>query len=753
MFLAKSMGKESIEEHTDRLLQLFDAFLALYGDRFKPRDIALIKQAIIYHDLGKMNSAFQSYLYKKLGKKVPAIFANIEPYKMLEGRDIPHGILSGAFIRPKRLREKEGFDDEDITVLVTAVCNHHTRSIDCVEKINTIETIIHEDLQRLAEIYGKDFCKVNAIRKYNKLGVNNKYQEFSNSLWIRFALVKGILNKMDYAASARCRTTEYKPDNAKERVLKEFDLRKYSLRSCQEYLLDKGQDNVIITASTGMGKTEAALIWAGSDKTFYTLPYRVSINAIFQRLQDSNYYNKDKLVLLHSDAFNLLVEYEQEMLKENYSLEEAKSKYEQVRNFSYPFTICTVDQLFLFALRPLGSELAPATLSYAKIIIDEIQAYEPRLLAKILFGLYLINKLGGRFLIMTATLPPFIENFFLQKEINYLTAPPFFSKEIRHIVCIDGEEFNYDLIKKEAQNKKVLLICNTIDKAKEIFDKLGKEVKNINLLHSRFILKDRKIKEKEILDFAINTNVKVDKNFEKNVRKNTGIWITTQLVEASLDIDFDLLFTEMSTADSLLQRMGRCYRSRVYTNKTPNIFVYDTKNGIGGKVGIYDKDIYQRSVSFLMQYQNQPFYEEDKQQYIEQVYDIKEIKTTNYYKLFSEELEDLENLKNGFLKKKDAQKEFRNINAIEIIPYEFVKQANVFEDELLTLIKENRKQYAQEINDLKKSIRDLTLSVNPRNIRKFKITMNQKVFGYPICNNNYDSQRGLINYEDTERFL
>ena len=49
--------------------------------------------------------------------------------------------------------------------------------------------------------------------------------------------------------------------------------------------------------------------------------------------------------------------------------------------------------------------------------------------------------------------------------------------------------------------------------------------------------------ENEIIKFSDSEN-------------ETGIWVTTQLVEASLDIDFDVLYTEMSTADSLLQRMG-----------------------------------------------------------------------------------------------------------------------------------------------------------------------------------------------------
>ena len=83
-----------------------------------------------------------------------------------------------------------------------------------------------------------------------------------------------------------------------------------------------------------------------------------------------------------------------------------------------------------------------------------------------------------------------------------------------------------------------------------------------------------------------------------------GIWITTQIVEASLDIDFDVLFTEMATADSLLQRMGRCNRAGYKSTDQPNVYVYVNKSGVKdkGKRGIYDGDIYERSIKMLQRY-------------------------------------------------------------------------------------------------------------------------------------------------------
>ena len=79
------------------------------------------------------------------------------------------------------------------------------------------------------------------------------------------------------------------------------------------------------------------------------------------------------------------------------------------------------------------------------------------------------------------------------------------------------------------------------------------------------------------------------------LENETGIWVTTQLVEASLDIDFDVLYTEMSTADSLLQRMGRCNRKGRYIPDKANIHIYINANGVGVSRAIYNREIYTRS--------------------------------------------------------------------------------------------------------------------------------------------------------------
>ena len=83
---------------------------------------------------------------------------------------------------------------------------------------------------------------------------------------------------------------------------------------------------------------------------------------------------------------------------------------------------------------------------------------------------------------------------------------------------------NLDEIRLRGKNRKVLVICNTVSKAQKLYKKL--EGENVWLLHSKYIRRDRAFLERKIMGFSESGE--------------SGIWITTQIVEASLDIDFDI---------------------------------------------------------------------------------------------------------------------------------------------------------------------------------------------------------------------
>lgn len=118
------------------------------------------------------------------------------------------------------------------------------------------------------------------------------------------------------------------------------------------------------------------------------------------------------------------------------------------------------------------------------------------------------------------------------------------------------DEIIREVLQKAKDNKRVLVILNTVGFAQSVYDKLKNSAdeqlkERIFLIHSRYTLKDRENKE---FDYINN-------KFKNPKTEDVGkILVATQVVEASLDIDADILYTEMCPLDCLVQRMGRVLR-------------------------------------------------------------------------------------------------------------------------------------------------------------------------------------------------
>ena len=210
----------------------------------------------------------------------------------------------------------------------------------------------------------------------------------------------------------------------------------------------------------------------------------------------------------------------------------------------------------------------------------------------------------------------------------------------------DGE-MDIDEILESARGRKVLVICNTVRKAQSVYDSLREMNSNVKLLHAGFIRKHRDLLEKSIMDFSMQEGAE-------------GIWVTTQIVEASLDIDFDILYTEMCPIDSLLQRMGRCNRSGRYFPEHPNIIVYDTKNG---RKTIYDEVIYDESLHCIRKITSEVLSEKMKTECVNEVYGSPEIENSNYYKEIKDMLRHFETILFAEYSKSEADDSFRKIRS------------------------------------------------------------------------------------------
>ena len=540
-----------------------------------------------------------------------------------------------------------------------------------------------------------------------------------------------MLNKFDYTVSAGYEEAEIAVDLQEQKLKKSIEkcLEQYELKPAQQFMMEHKDESLVVVAPTGSGKTEAALLWLNGEKGFYTLPLKVSSNAIYNRVREK--YSYEDVALLHSDS---MAKY----LKE-YKQEEAGicEKYDRAKMLSQPLTVCTVDQLFKFVYRALGTEIFAATLKYSKLIIDEIQAYEPRVIATIVYGLSIIQKMGGKFAIITATFSPVLQYFMKECGLEY-SFEDFTSdveeKEInsRHRVKIHDSKIDksvYNEILEQGKHKKVLVICNTVLEAQRLYKELKGE--NVWLLHSRYLRRDRALLEKNIMEFSES-----DK---------TGVWITTQIVEASLDIDFDVLYTEMSTADSLLQRMGRCNRKGRYCPSEANIHVYASENGVG-KNSVYENDLYERALECLKKHleahKGKPFTEKMKTDYMNKVYNIEEIEGTQYFREIKEYLKLFKNIHPTEYPAKEA--EVRNINSITIVPERiYQEKKEVFDVGIEFLSKPNIGRETRSL--IKSKLQDLTLSLPI--YQKFPEKVDKKIIGNGRKRKVMDIHRATYKYE------
>lgn len=718
-YYAKSNPIETIKEHTDKLLENLEILRNKYGTKIikntnieKDRFWKLMEIICIYHDAGKVFSGFQNAIRKTV---------NMELIKTpFNNEEIKHEQISPMFVPCKKC----DITPEERKLVYQVIYYHHERNnIVHIDK-ELLKQIIEEEIKPNLERIEKSLKIEVADPKTFYLGLVEGQARIveGDDLYKDYCLMKGLLHRLDHCSSAMVKVEDETSDEISDFVERFIKDKGFEINNLQSFSLNNQDKNLMIVGSTGIGKTEGSLLWSKNDKTFFTLPLRISINAIYERILENIGYMHAGL--LHSTAIDYL---------EEKGDEQELSKIEQSRNLYEKITTCTIDQIFPFVFKYRGYEKIYATLSYSKVIIDEIQAYSPEIVAVILKGLQMINNLGGKFMIMTATLPRIYKEKLKDMGIEF-EYQEFIKNTKRHRIKLCDKKIDEDLdeIYKKSQTKKVLIIVNTVNKAIELYDKLKQiGADNISVLHSRFKQEDRSQKEKCIKEFS-------------NKKEERGIWITTQIVEASLDIDFDLLYTEMSTLDSLFQRLGRCYRSRVYEEQEPNVCVYiqDT-SGVGY---IYDKEIYEKSISLLEKYDGEILEEKIKIELVDKLYSKEMLEGTEFYKNFKKSFLILDNIVDYETSKKDAQKILRNIDNIEVIP------KSVYDENLYLFEKYESEKDLKEKSEIKRELNKLFISISKSN--KWKLS--DYIIECPYIKNKYiidikyDKEIGLLLKTDEE---
>ncbi|MFY1652760.1 CRISPR-associated helicase Cas3' [Solwaraspora sp. WMMB762] len=352
--------------------------------------------------------------------------------------------------------------------------------------------------------------------------------------------------------------------------------------------------HLLLRAPTGTGKTEASLLWAaaqvadlapavgGVPRVFYTLPYLASINAMARRLgallgdDDLIGVSHSRAASYHLAAAICAEDEPADGIRDDderrvAAARKAVSRAAATRLFRETVRVSTPYQLLRGALA--GPVHAGIVLDSANsvFILDELHAYEPVRLGYIVASAQLWERLGGRVAVLSATLPTALAELFgaaMRAPVHRVSAEPGCVPQ-RHRIGVRNRALTSpdavdEMRDRLAAGEAVLVVANNVAQAQQLYDELSSDARRRHegdggadaaiLLHSRFRRGDRSRIERRIINrYGTRAAAAVG-------RRRGGLVVATQVVEVSLDVDFDVLFTSAAPLEALLQRFGRVNR-------------------------------------------------------------------------------------------------------------------------------------------------------------------------------------------------
>ena len=471
------------------------------------------------------------------------------------------------------------------------------------------------------------------------------------------------------------------PPNEKRDAFRNFVLNNF----------DENYKLFTLTAPTGYGKTLTALNFAlkfNKSRIIYALPFTSIIDQTYDIIAKI-YKNNDISV---SKAHHKTT-----IDEENLTEDDRYSKIKfLMESFSGEINVTTLYQL-IFALfgNKNKDNVKFNQLKNSVVIIDEAQAIPYNFRKDFILLCEIISqRLGTIFIFMSATMPVIKSEKF--KEISNLD---YFSKQDRYVIKwldIGGEDELLEKICEAVSDKNTLVVVNTIKKAQELFTKLRDKFNCFCL--NGYMYDDHKRATTNAVRCAIDKN-KVDPLASKI------LLISTQSIEAGVDLDFDVGFREVSPISSIIQTAGRV--NRHFGEICGELYVFPE---ISKFTNLIYGDLYKVSGAILSDLKQKEVRESE----------ILEISNL-YFQKISNQLENLH------IKSEIEKLEFENINQkIEDIMNDNYKQTLIIEPEENFI-----KNFEAKIFEIKNSpnekftIRDLFKN-HIRKLSKFSINVTLK---------------------------
>jgi CRISPR-associated endonuclease/helicase Cas3 len=555
------------------IAKIFRRMLPSYQRRHLPRMIASL---FAMHDVGKASPGFVKRIYGILLDAVSPILAS-----MPEGMFVPwHATISGAAFRLRYAAHEN--------------CDQYAKILEAHHGMRDIEILL-------------DTCDRYGGPAWSKIrqGLMDKIvAEFGEPYLTKLEgydaeIVSGFLSICDWIGSdehmfnqAKCPKDIHAATLSalqqlgwKKTVINKglsfTDLFGFPVRPEQQAFIDavKEPGVYILEASTGSGKTEAALMaayllmQAGYHSGFYfALPTRITSEKIYERVQ--GFINKafEKGMaprLVHGQSLIADVSIGDSELAPGGAWFTANR-----RALMVPFGIGTIDQILLSVLNSRFNFVRTFGLVNKVIILDELHSYDVYTgkLSDLLVEK--LRSLGCTVIILSATLTKSRKEQLLgkysSKDCRYplITTKPknrvytrSAGKGKTRKVYVRKVKENFPLLFREAERRalkgqQVLWILNTVDRAVAVYKYLQTLPTlvpiELGLDHSRIPAIDRQPLE----------NYWINKLGLKGDRSKGSIIVSTQVMEQSVDIDADFLITDIAPSDFIIQRIGRIFRHK-----------------------------------------------------------------------------------------------------------------------------------------------------------------------------------------------
>lgn len=574
----------------------------------------------IFHDIGKAHPTFQKRLNGEKSSQTFRHEISSLLFLPLIKEDWQEPVMEMVIAHHKsmkndsRLKGILDLEDEEPDVFEYHLGNWKEWSpiaLDILECFNiNIRSISEEEAKDTYELV-LDFCEA----QYRKRG----YSEW-----------RGLLMGADHFASAMINKTADKLSETFTKPALGFFNRQHPLYPLSYYKTESDKPHTIVVASTGAGKTDY-LFRRCQGRVFYTLPFQASINAMYFRLQNDLKRDNPNLDIRLLHAASSIVEQE-DGDREDIILQ---------RHMGASIKVLTPYQLAGIAFGSKGFEAMILDMKGCDVILDEVHTYSGISQAIMLKVVSVLKTIGCRLHIGTATMPSILynrikslldENSVLETKLSDEELDRYDRHTIHKIQ--DWKEANDIIESAISDNSKVLIVCNKIKTAQAIYENLRQNTKFEDvdklLLHSRFKRKDRKEKEKELI--GLDDNGKPLGIF--NTSQDACIVVSTQVVEVSLDISFDLMVTECAPLDSMIQRFGRINRKRTdeTIGETKPIYIINPPEK-EKEAKPYDLEVLKRSYAVLPD--GEVLHERELQQKIDSVFteiDFLEIEEHSVFK-------------------------------------------------------------------------------------------------------------------------